>query len=101
MEVYFTINVRLITHSVDVETANVLTPVLFLSIPPQCTLTVHAGVGYLAPGTRFWEMRVALGRSLSRGEYSSVKGAFAPVALETAPGDLIFFLLAETLNARV
>lgn len=46
-------------------------------------------------------MRVVLGRSLSRGEHSSVKGQYVPVALETALGNLLlFFLLAEALNAR-
>lgn len=48
MEIYFTINVRLITHSVDIETENVMTSILFLSISPQSTLTAHVGVGYLA-----------------------------------------------------
>lgn len=52
-------------------------------------------------GTRLQEMRVAMGRSLSRGEHSSVKGQYVPVALETALGNLLlFFLLAEALNAR-
>lgn len=42
-----------------------------------------------------------MGRSLSRGEHSSVKGQYVPVALETALGNLLlFFLLAEALNAR-
>lgn len=38
MEVYFTINLRLITHPVDIETENVTASVLFLSILLQCTL---------------------------------------------------------------
>lgn len=45
-------------------------------------------------------MKVALGRSLSRGKHSSVKGGFAPVDPETVLGDLLFFL-AEKLNGSV
>lgn len=45
---YFTINVRLITHSVDVDTENVTTSILFLSTSPQCPLTAHVAVGHLA-----------------------------------------------------
>lgn len=45
-------------------------------------------------------MRVALGRSLSGGEYISVRGGFGPMALETALREQFPFL-AETLNARV
>lgn len=83
---YFTINVWLITHSVDVDTENVTTSVIFLSTSGQCPLTAHVAVGHIActPGKRLMGVRVALGKSLSRVKYSSVKGRFTPVAFETA-----------------
>lgn len=74
-------------------------PVPHLSVPLQ-----HAWQWDTLPvplGKRLKGVRVALGKSLSRGEYSSVKGKFTPVALETALEDLLFFLLAKTLNNRV
>lgn len=46
-------------------------------------------------------MRVALVKSLSRGGHSFVKEGFVPATLETALGDLLLFLFAEILNARV
>lgn len=45
---YFTINVRLITRSVDVDSENVTTSILFLSTSPQCPLTAHVAVGHIA-----------------------------------------------------
>lgn len=45
---YLTINVWLITHSVDVDTENVTTSVLFLSTSGQCPLTAHMEVGHIA-----------------------------------------------------
>lgn len=45
---YFTINVWLITPSVDVDTENVTTSVLFLSTSPQCPLTAHVAVGHVS-----------------------------------------------------
>lgn len=83
---YFTIKVWLITHSVDVGTEDVTTSVLFLNTSGLCPLTAHVAGGHSActPGKRLMGMRVALGKSLSKEEYRSVKGGFTPGALETA-----------------
>lgn len=50
---YFTINVRLLTHSVDVNTENVTTSVPFLSTSPLCPLTARVAMGYIA--CSFWQ----------------------------------------------